>query len=70
MCEAYDQDAYNKDVVMNKITLDPVLPAYGAPGVADEIFNARALVPMQGIGFTADHVVRSTLRSPHGDIVP
>lgn len=70
MCEAHDQDAYNRDVVMNQITPDPLLPAYGAPGVADQIFNLRSFGAMQEIGFRADHVVRSTLRSSHGDIVP
>ena len=60
-----------RDAVINQITLDPILPAFGAPGMADQVFNLRSLPANLMCGFTPDHatIERSTLRTRHGDIL-
>jgi hypothetical protein len=60
-----------RDAEINRITLDPILPAYGGSNTADQVFNLRSMGPMTVMGFTPDHatVQRSTLRGPHGDIL-
>jgi hypothetical protein len=61
------QAALARDAETNRITPDPILPAYGAPGVGDQLFNLRALPADMMLGFRPDHmIVRSTLRSPYG----
>lgn len=69
--EASRQAGLARDAVINQITLDPVLPAFGAPGMADQVFNLRSLPANMMMGFTPDHarVERSTLRTSHGDIL-
>ena len=65
--EVSRQAALERDAGFNRITLDPVLPAYGAPGMADQVFNLRSLPAHMLSGFAPDHlIVRSTLRSPYG----
>lgn len=66
------QAALAEDARTNRITPDPILPAYGAPGVAEQVFNMRSLPENMMMGYRPDHCVveRSTLRGPHGDILP
>jgi hypothetical protein len=70
--DASRQAALAEDARYNQITPDPILPCYGAPGMADQVFNLRSLPTNMTMGFTPDHAVveRSTLRGPHGDILP